>query len=153
MIKHDFEISFKNVDCIRRTATQFPLVARRALRRVANMTKTQASREIRAAYNIKKRDVDRTFSVRISPDADAAIIRSSGTRLPLVIFDAKQAASGVRIQVEKGKRTLIRSSFLAVMKSGHQGVFSRVAKKRLPIRELVTISVSEMFGARGVIDS
>lgn len=46
------------------------------------------------------------------------------------------------VEVNRGKWTMLPGAFLARMKSGHEGIFRRVGKARLPIHEL--------FGSRPV---
>jgi hypothetical protein len=42
----------------------------------------------------------------------------------------------VNVEVDRGKRTLVKGAFVATMKSGHVGIFRREGKARLPIKEL-----------------
>jgi hypothetical protein len=65
-----------------------------------------------------------------------------GKRVPLTAYPHRQGKRGVSVEVNRGKRTMIASAFVATMKSGHKGVFVRSTKARLPIREL--------FGSRPV---
>lgn len=54
---------------------------------------------------------------------------------------------GVWVEINKGRRVLMRGAFIAQMKSGHKGVFRRLrGGKRLPIREAFTTQVSDAFG-------
>jgi hypothetical protein len=43
----------------------------------------------------------------------------------------------VSVEVNRGKRTLIPGAFIATMPNGHKGVFKRLGKGRLPIKELL----------------
>jgi len=60
-----------------------------------------------------------------------------GTPVPLVAYPHRQTRRGVSVEVNRGKRTLIKGAFLATMASGHKGVWIRRGRKRLPIRELL----------------
>lgn len=69
----------------------------------------------------------------------------SGKPIPLVDFPNRQTKKGVSVAVNKGRRTLVLSAFRATMKSGHTGIFKRRAAKRLPIDELFSTRVSDVF--------
>jgi hypothetical protein len=60
----------------------------------------------------------------------------SGEPVPLVAYPHRQTKKGVSVEVNRGKRTLLKGAFVATMRSGHKGVFRREGKARLPIEEL-----------------
>lgn len=81
-------------------------------------------------------------------------LRASKTRLPLSRFGARQTARGVTYKIGQGGRSRIPSAFMAtvrgplpngVVSPGHDGVFVRVGKKRLPIAERFGPSVGHVF--------
>jgi len=141
-----------------------------ALKKVSASALSTASAEIRAVYNVKKSDLDPRIKIR-PPGTDdlTAVIIVSGKGISLSYFGARQFAvnrtisrtgkglkvktrkrsaqfMGVEVEVEKDKRTQLRSAFLAQMtKSGHIGVMRRVGKKRLPIQEKQVISLASMI--------
>lgn len=49
---------------------------------------------------------------------------------------------GVIVEVNPGKKTLVRGAFVQRMSSGHEGIFQRTTAKKLPIKEL--------FGSRPI---
>jgi hypothetical protein len=148
-----FEISFDGLENIIALSREYPRVAQRSLNRVAQSTKTEASRQIRDTYNVRKQTVDASFTVRLAHIDDLkATIRSSGRRLPIMEFAARQVARGVSFAIKKGERKILTHAFLATMPGGHVGVFMRRGKDRLPIDEKFTISVAEMFGARAIFN-
>jgi hypothetical protein len=102
-------------------------VISRALNKTMTGIKTDASTEIRAILNAKKADVDDTFRVTSASVADMSCkFVSTGRPLPLMTFGARQTTKGVSVQVKKTvARAVIPGTFLATMKSGHQGVFWR----------------------------
>lgn len=102
-------------------------VISRALNKTLTGIKTDASTEIRAILNAKKADVDATFKVTSASVADMSCkFVSTGRALPLMTFGARQTKKGVSVQVKKTvARSVVAGSFLATMKSGHQGVFWR----------------------------
>lgn len=73
-------------------------------------------------------------------------ITAKGDRLPIIEIDphAKQTAGGVSYR-SRGETHEIPQAFLAVMKSGHKGVFTRKGKPRLPISEKYGPSLPKVF--------
>lgn len=75
-----------------------------------------------------------------------------GTRIPVMAFNPRQVRKGVSVAINQGKRKVIPGAFIATMKSGHEGVYRRVGGvKRLPIRELYTTRVADLFADAGMI--
>lgn len=104
--------------------------------------KVVISRKIRDRVNIKKRDIDPYITTKKATPSNLTglIILSETKRIPLIYFKARFARKSRRgvsyqIAVDGGRKTLPHA-FIAQMKSGHEGVFQRVGKKRLPIEEL-----------------
>lgn len=63
-------------------------------------------------------------------------IRSSRKPIPLYDFPGTaQAGAGVRTRAW-GKSQVVRSAFIANMRSGHRGAYRRRGRSRLPIKEL-----------------
>jgi len=148
--------------------------ARASLKRTADSGKSTASEEIRKVYNVRKSDLDPRVKVSPPrADNLTAVISISGKGMSLSYFGAKQITgarvlsrkgksvvsgkltrkmkaagpvpTGVQVQIMKGKNTnLLRSSFLAKMKTGHIGVFRRLTPKRFPINEKNVISIASM---------
>lgn len=113
-----------------------------ATNKVAKQAKTQASKDIREEYAIKKSDLDKNIIVT-KPDLNyVAKISTKKGSLPLAKFGRpSQKKTGVSVEIKRGQKKIIKGSFIAVMKSGHKGVFERAelgGKKvaRLPIKEL-----------------
>jgi hypothetical protein len=123
------------------------------LARIAKSAMSTASAEVRAVYNIKKSDLDPRMNMVMQGSENAAII-ISGKGTSLSYFGAKQFTvnktitrgkkdadgkaslsiktrkrshvfQGVEVEVIKGKKTQLRSAFMARMKSGHIGVMHR----------------------------
>lgn len=140
-----------------------------ALKKVAKAAVSSVSSEIRTVYNVKKSDLDPRLKIRPArADSLAAEIEISGKGMSLSFFGAKQTAQnrtvtragknmkvkttkrsaafqGVTVEVEKGKKTQLRSAFMTRMKSGHIGVMRRQGKDRLPIYEKKVISLASML--------
>ncbi len=102
--------------------------------------RSEASKRIRARKRIKTRYISRALTMRRATGSDIAAmswaLNVSGEPVPLVAYPHRQTKKGVSVEVNRGKRTLIKGSFVATMKSGHAGVFRRQGKARLPIEEL-----------------
>jgi hypothetical protein len=99
-----------------------------------------ASKRIRARKRIKARYITRAITLRRAKGGDIASMEwaldVSGEAVPLVAYPHRQGKKGVTVEVNRGKRTLVKGSFVATLKSGHNGVFKRSGTARLPIKEL-----------------
>jgi Prophage minor tail protein Z (GPZ) len=120
-----------------------------SLRKVSASAKSTASEEVRNVYSIKKSDLDpRMKGPNIQFDGMTACIVISGSGISLSYFNARQTAAnrvvtrgkaglktktmkrsarfqGTSVEVLKGKRTQLKSAFMATMASGHVGVMYR----------------------------
>jgi hypothetical protein len=102
--------------------------------------RSEASKRIRARKRIKSRYISRALTLRRPRSSDIAAMEwavdVSGEAVPLVAYPHRQTRKGVSVEVNRGKRTLLKGAFVAAMRSGHEGVFRRRGKARLPIEEL-----------------
>jgi len=130
MLSLDFDTT-KVLALIERTGSQGVRTARKAGSSALRSMKAEASRQIRARWNIKASRIAKTLSL-IFPRSGADlvwILRSSYGPTPLADFGARQTSKGVSVLIYKnGSRTLIQGAFLATMKSGHRGVFERTGE-------------------------
>ncbi len=78
-------------------------------------------------------------------------MKVSGRAIPVSAYPHRQGKRGVTVAINTGARKLIKHAFTATMRSGHKGVFLREGKARLPIRELFTTRVSDVFADNGMI--
>jgi hypothetical protein len=116
----------------------------RALRKAGSTAlrdmRSAASKRIRQRKRIKSSYIGRALSLRRSKGTDIAkmswAVQVSGEPVPLVAYPHRQTKRGVSVEVNRGKRTLLKGAFVATMRSGHMGVFRRRAEARLPIDEL-----------------
>jgi len=119
--------------------------------------KTAGGRAVREKKRISVKHANRAIVLSFprSKEISALVWRMdvSGAPVPVVAFPYRQTRAGVSVAINVGKRTLIRSAFEATMLSGHTGVFLRRTKKRLPIKELFTTRVSDVFNDTGVLQS
>jgi hypothetical protein len=133
--------------------------ARKAGSSALRAMKSEASKRIRQDRPLKVKWVNRLLFVRIPKKGGELVwhLGAAPAPVPAIAFPTRQTKAGVSVEVNRGRRTLIKGGFLATMKSGHKGVFIRDGKKRLPISEEYTGRISELFAeasplvqARGV---
>lgn len=166
-VRADIERAIRSLTEVQRAVV--PTATARALNKTAAQAKTQAAREIRNQYNISSRVIGRHIHIRRSTPANlTASVSAEGEKLPIVAFSARQTKRGVTAQIKRGARRLIRSAFLATLRSGHRGVFARgryagrgfvrrtrrvrpYPKPDLPITELFTVGVPQGFSNRLVL--
>lgn len=160
-IRADIDRAARSLTKLQRSV--IPTATARALNKTAAQAKTQAGREIRDRYNISSRVIGRLISVsRAAKTSLTAIVKPSGRKLPVMAFQARQSAAGVRVQIKRGSPKVIAHAFIVRTRSGHVGVFARGRysggrfvhqKPRLPITELFTVGVPQAFGSRLVIEA
>lgn len=118
--------------------------------------KAEANRKARQRKKLKVSAVNKALPL-IFPKNTKIIeflvweMRVSGTPMPLSSYPHRQTKKGVMVQVTPGKRKLIKSAFLGTMSSGHEGIFQRRTKARLPIDELFSSRISDVFEDTGFI--
>ncbi len=127
-----------------------------------------SSREVRAKKRLKLGQVNKSLVVFYPTnrrELSSLVWRMdvSGKPIPVIdypgarkILTTKKRGGGVGVTINQGgQRKVIRSAFVAVMKSGHKGVFRRTTKggPRLPIKELYTTKVSDVFKDSGFVPS
>lgn len=106
------------------------IVTTRAMRRVADMGRTQIVRRIAERIDVGANVVRaRTHAQELGGQA---IVSVRSKWIPLSELGARQTRAGVSVRL----RGSYRSAFMARMGSGHAGVFRRDGKARLPISEL-----------------
>jgi hypothetical protein len=108
-------------------ADQLPTVLSRAVNKVGTATRGKVVDAVTEEMNlpaaqIKSRNTDLT---QASPDNPEATLTISGRRIPLSYFEPEEAAGGVSYEVRRGQRVTYARSFMATMKSGHEGVYRR----------------------------
>lgn len=123
----------------------------RSLNRAIKAAQTFMSRSMAKDTGLKVADVKAGFTLRQAyPENLSASLRAGGTRMPLVLFNAKgpEPSRGRKVGVTyklRGEGTTLPSAFIATMTSGHRGVFLRIGTGRLPIRELFGPSLGLVF--------
>lgn len=136
--------------------------------------KSASTASVRFRKRIKVRRVNDSLPVSFPRTRELEglewTMRVSGRAIPLVEYPHRQGRRGVLVSVNAGPRKLIKSAFVARMKSGHEGIFlrrttglhgpmTRAAGKssdvfragRLPIDEAFSTRVSDVFNDSGMI--
>lgn len=123
--------------------------------RAARLAGSSALRAMRAEASrlIRERKAMKLSAVRdaldvLFPSASGELVwalRAKAKPMPVIAFNARQTRRGVSVEINVGKRSLIRGAFIATMKSGHTGVFYRQGKARLPIEEAYTSRISDVL--------
>ncbi|MBE3586566.1 MAG: phage tail protein [Thermoanaerobacter sp.] len=136
-----------------------PKAMANAINRAAEAARTEAARKVRELYYIKHKDVLATMKIyRATPDDLTATVISKGNLIALSKFritpkqPQPKRKKPVIARVKRGEGGPIKSAFVARMQSGHVGVFIRVGRSRLPIRELYGPSVPQMLGSPNVTE-
>ena len=103
--------------------------------------RSEASKRIRQRKRIKVKYISRALTLARPKGGDIAslewALNVSGDPVPLVAYPHRQTRQGVSVEVNRGKRTLVKGAFVATMANGHEGIFRRRGTTRLPIEELL----------------
>lgn len=159
------EVSFDSRDLAALKAGRINPAIVRAVRKAGSTAlrdmRAEAVKRIRTRKKLKGAIVRRAL-VMSRPKAVIAgdwVLRVKSQRVPLTAYPHRVTKRGVSVEVNVGKRTLVKGAFVATMKSGHKGVFRRFGRPRLPIYELFASrpvdallhkGEAEGVGARGV---
>lgn len=128
-----------------------------AMRKAASTSvrdmRSEASKRVRGSKRIKAKEVRKALVPRRNrgkrmDDMEFGVdVRGDAVRLGA--YPHRQTKKGVSVEIDRGKRVLIRSAFMATMKSGHKGVYLRRGAKRLPIKELLAARPIEVLKQSG----
>jgi hypothetical protein len=158
------------------------MAANSALNKVAAQAKTEASKEIREAYNVPAGKLSEflRLTTRASGNRMEAIITGKGIGIALSYFGAKQegisttkkqlrytrrATAGafghryggqVSVEVKRGARKPLSGQpkpFMVQFKSGHIAVVQRIGKERKPIKQLLGPGIGLLFGSKKIMDN
>jgi hypothetical protein len=129
-----------------------------AINRTISTGRTRIVRRIGNEIALRAKTIREAFTLgKASRAKPVGLIRIRRKPVPLVEFNPRQTLAGVTVKVRKKEaRQLLRSTFLGVMASGHEGVFERRREgpgrvPRLPIDERMGPTVLGVFeGAPGV---
>ena len=127
----------------------------------ARYLRTGSSRLVRQRKRIKAGRLQRGLVLRF-PSRGAGLadlawrMDVSSEAFPAIDYPVRQTKRGVRIQVNVGSSKLIKGAFIARMKSGHRGVFTRervggARVRRLPIKEAFSSRIVDVFQDAGFV--
>lgn len=109
---------------------------RRALKRSLGTVRTEAVRLVRGEVaSLRAKTVRDQMTIELAASGTEGDVVIRARPVPLIEYGARPTKLGVTVQVKRGRR-LVRHAFIATMKTGHRGVFRRVGRRRLPIKEL-----------------
>jgi Prophage minor tail protein Z (GPZ) len=125
------------------------LATMRALNRAIITTRADVSTRLKKETGVRVK-VIKTRLVVIPPKIDKleAILRVGGTPVPAIEYRAKQTPTGVTFGTGSS-RAFLKGSFIATMKSGHRGVYSRSRpsrSRRGKPRSSPALPIFERFG-------
>lgn len=110
---------------------------------------------LRASY-LADRAMPLAFPVGRSLDDLAWRMDVSGREVPLGEYPARQTRKGVSVEVQRGRRAVIDSAFLAKGRARRPGVFLRPTEKRYPMGHRLGPSVADSMAdgrvPRGALD-
>lgn len=147
------ELKMHQVEVLEALFAKTPKEARmlfaRAINQSAESSRTKASQEVRAKYVIRALDVKKPMKVKKATASRlSAHVHISGGVTPLMKFDITPTMPDimpVRARVKKGSsRKLIPHAFVAKMDNAHMNAFTRVGKRRLPIKGRYGPSIAQM---------
>lgn len=133
---------------LRHVKDGMPLVVMRSINRVLSGVRTDFVTSVRREYAVKARAARNNIRIyRASRGNIRGEVRSTGKPVPLVNFMPRPSnvqprrKAPITVEVIRGERKPVEHAFVAVMASGHKGVFRRHKRggervDRLPIGEL-----------------
>jgi hypothetical protein len=149
-----------------------PIAASRAINEAIRKSRTQIGRAVREIYAVKQSDLYKTFRMNFSVPGNtpSGNLTSLANRFPLFVFGVVARKSvNVVVEIRTGVKVEVQHGFMAIMESGHVGIFERYGAKRLmlsgayagerkqPIAEMFTGAASEMINAarseKGVMEA
>lgn len=140
------------LDALDGLKTGAPRAIVRALNRAIGSANTVEVKAIAENTGLKAKDVRSRIRVeKASFNRPVASLSASLKRIPRIEFNARGPrpsrgkGRGVSFAGEGGGRITVADAFIATMASGHEGVFRRAGKSRLPIQELMGPSIGHVF--------
>lgn len=130
-----------------------PKAINSALNRTIEGVRTDITKQVTATYDIKAKPVRASMKItKSSMSTLRASVASAGSPIPLINFritpnkpGQQKPGSVLRASVKRSGGKPIPGAFVAQMTNGHIGVFQRIGKKRLKIKELFGPSVPQMM--------
>lgn len=131
--------------------------ARKAMSRTMKETltkaKTMAARDVRDFYNVKYGETLKTLKTRMDGGL-VGELRASNPMVPAMTYKLRpntpQPATRpvVWTNILKDRSTQVPGAFIAQMPNGHVGLFKRTSKKRLHIKQIMSIYTAQQMLAQ-----
>lgn len=71
------------------------------------------------------------------------VMRVSGREVPLGEYPRRATKKGVNVEVQRGRRVLLKGAFLATARTGRKSVFLRPSKFRYPMGHRLGLNVAD----------
>jgi hypothetical protein len=110
--------------------------------------RTATVRHVRDRKRLRARTVRE--AIRLRRESRGLEVVISGRPVPLAAYPHRQTARGVTANINRGAATRLPGAFTVTFGGGHYGVFRRVGRARLPIREVFTSTVADVVRDTGV---
>lgn len=137
-----------------------PLALSRAINRSTESARTAAITGVRDQYTAKAKTIRDTIKITKANQSNLqAKITSIGSPLRLYNFKvtpkkpSPKRTTPITVEVKKGSKKSLPGAFVAKVKNGNVGVFSRVSDARLPIKQLYGPAVPIMMNNNSVVDA
>lgn len=123
------------------------------IRRANSTVRSETVKQITGVYAISAQNIRAETTIRVKTEkAESGVIGTvsfAGYKLPLYRFNVTPTLpiqrAEVKAAVMRGNgQTPFVHAFIARMQSGHVGMFERVKKPSLPVREFVALSTAQM---------
>ena len=119
------------------------------LNRAASGLRESIAKDVFAKYAIKKMDIKKQITVsKANKNRLQAILNVKNWtrfgRIPLSWFSFSQKKAGVVVEVFRGKKQLIKSSFWSRFMRAASTIARRIDKPRLPVKELTAADLGVM---------
>lgn len=130
-----------------------------ALNRTLTATRAEAVREIGKTYDIKSKTIRDTMSIqKANINTLSGSVISRGSPIPLINFKVNPRTPSPKRKKQtfvsiKKSGAYLEGAFVAEMPSDHIGVYERLGKRRLPIRQLYGPSAPQMMKEDGVMEA
>jgi hypothetical protein len=135
----------------------------RAVNRAASSTRTQSSKDVRKAVNLKAADVKKGITLRRMAAREGfngeASVTFTGRATSLYYFAPKdrkvKTARGIRMGVSvnvKGKRKLVQGAFVMTKGGITRGIFKRQGDGRYPLKKLFSTGILDVLRNDGMLD-
>jgi len=149
----EFKLRPEDVVALNREIEEFPKLIPRVMKRAINRTtrhvRSQMVKRAARAMKIKQKILkSRAWQTKAKKHMFGRV-RAGAVGWPLILLKPRLTRKGVSVRLE-GKRQVLERGFIATMPSGHEGVYERVGRPRLPIREMRTRSLTDVIRAQGL---